>query len=69
MPSNWAWTWKHLAACLESGEFAALVQENLQEGLSVGVSGTPGFFVGSQFVSGAQPYSVFEEAIEAALGQ
>ena len=56
-------------ACLESGEFAALVQENLQEGLSVGVSGTPGFFVGSQFVSGAQPYSVFEEAIEAALGQ
>ncbi|MDO4762177.1 MAG: thioredoxin domain-containing protein [Corynebacterium sp.] len=30
---------------------------------SLGVTGTPGFLVGEQFVSGAQPYAVFEQAI------
>lgn len=37
------------------------------EGTAMGVSGTPAAIIGKQFVSGAQPYSVFQLAIEAAL--
>jgi len=57
------------AACLESGMHNQAIDDDLQEGLSVGVSGTPAFFVGGRFISGAQPYQVFQQAIEAALGE
>lgn len=36
-----------------------------QEAQGMGVSGTPAFVVGTQFVSGAQPLSEFERIIEA----
>lgn len=53
--------------CLMSGEFAAKVQQSLQHGSNIGVSGTPGFFVNGRMISGACPYSVFESAINAEL--
>jgi protein-disulfide isomerase len=53
--------------CLESERYAAEVKADLQEGAGFGVSGTPAFFVNGQFISGAQPYEVFQAAIEAAL--
>ncbi len=55
------------ATCIESGETAAQVQAELERGLAAGVTGTPAFFVNDWFVSGAQPYEVFQETIEAAL--
>jgi protein-disulfide isomerase len=55
--------------CLETQVHAAAVKADLNEGLSVGVTGTPAFFVGGSFISGAQPYAVYEQAIEQALGQ
>lgn len=33
-------------ACLESGKFDSQIQANEQEGASIGISGTPGFYVG-----------------------
>jgi protein-disulfide isomerase len=54
--------------CVASGSYEADINADLQEGMSVGVSGTPSFIVGGQFISGAQPYEAFEQAIEAALG-
>jgi protein-disulfide isomerase len=54
-------------ACLESGETAAQVQSELQQGQALGVSGVPAFFINDWFVSGAQPFEVFQETIEAAL--
>ena len=54
-------------ACLESGETAAQVQADAERGQAAGVSGAPGFFVNDWFVSGAQPFEVFQEVIEAAL--
>tara|TARA_Y100000034_G_scaffold67371_1_gene81273 strand:- start:7854 stop:8927 length:1074 start_codon:yes stop_codon:yes gene_type:complete len=54
-------------SCLDSGKFVADVQADLTYGQQLGVSGTPGFFVNGQLVSGAQPYSVFEQLIEAGL--
>lgn len=56
-----------LTSCLQEEVYAAAVDRDLQEGLSLGVSGTPAFFVGGRFISGAQPYEVFQQAIESAL--
>ena len=53
--------------CLDSGAMAAEVQKDLSDGSSYGVQGTPAFFVNGQMISGAQPYSVFEQVIEAEL--
>lgn len=53
--------------CLGNQIYAQAVADDLMEGLSVGVSGTPAFFVNEEFISGAQPYEVFVQVIEAAL--
>lgn len=53
--------------CLSSGEMKREVEKDLADGKRYGVSGTPAFFVNGQLISGAQPYSVFMEAIEKAL--
>jgi protein-disulfide isomerase len=55
------------AACLESGETAAQVQAQMEQGRAMGVRGTPAFFINDWFISGAQPFEKFQEAIEAAL--
>ncbi len=59
-------------SCLDSGEFADEVQADLDYGASVGVQGTPAFFIFSdsnnvQLVSGAQPYANFKQVIDAEL--
>jgi protein-disulfide isomerase len=53
--------------CLTSGKYQANVAQERQEAINNGVRGTPGFLVNGQLVSGAQPYSVFEQAITQAL--
>jgi protein-disulfide isomerase len=64
--------------CLDSGKQAAKIRADLADGRQAGVSGTPGFFVGLtqssgptfkavKFISGAQPYANFKDAIEAVL--
>ncbi len=60
-------------ACIDSGETAAEVAQDEQDGASFGIQGTPGFFIGKtsgssvQLISGAYPYAAFEQVIEAAL--
>jgi protein-disulfide isomerase len=54
-------------ACLESGETATQVQTELEQGEAAGVSGVPAFFINDWFLSGAQPFEVFQETIEAAM--
>jgi len=53
--------------CLDSGKYAQAVEKDVEEGNRAGVSGTPAFFVNGRFLSGAQPFSAFQEAIEDAL--
>ena len=55
------------AACLESGETAAQVQAEYERGEAAGVRGVPSFFINDWFISGAQPFEVFQQVIEAAL--
>ena len=49
--------------CLDSDQFEDAIDADLAEGVSLGVNGTPAFFINGYFISGAQPYSVFEQAI------
>jgi protein-disulfide isomerase len=53
--------------CLSSGQYEEAVLANFDEGAGIGVSGTPAFFVGAEFVDGAQPFEVFQQALEAQL--
>jgi protein-disulfide isomerase len=53
--------------CLDSGKYKQEVLDETAAGKSYGVSGTPSTFVNGQIVVGAQPFSVFQQAIDAAL--
>lgn len=53
--------------CLDSSEFANKVQQDLQEGQSFGVNGTPTTFVNGELVEGAVPYDQLKAAVERAL--
>jgi protein-disulfide isomerase len=53
--------------CLDSGKHTSEVQNDIREGESYGVGGTPAFFINGRLVSGAQPFSVFQQVIDAAL--
>ena len=52
------------SSCLESHQHQPGVLAELEEGSQLGIRGTPGFFLNGNFLSGAQPYQVFEDAIQ-----
>jgi len=54
-------------SCVNSGKYSSNVAADLQYGSSIGISGTPGFFINGRILSGAQPFSVFQQIIEEEL--
>ena len=50
--------------CLDSGEKKTLVDKDTKYGASLGVQGTPGFFINGKFLGGAFPFSAFKEIID-----
>jgi len=63
-------------SCLDRGKYAAEVQKDFDDGVAVGVRGTPSFFIGKTrsddtiqgtFLSGALPAPIFRQAIDNAL--
>ena len=54
-------------ACLDGGKYAAAITKDTAEGAQAGVTGTPAFFINGRFLSGAQPFASFQDAIEEAL--
>ncbi|OQY66067.1 hypothetical protein B6D29_03285 [Microgenomates bacterium UTCPR1] len=50
--------------CLDSGEKKSLVDKDATYGQSLGVQGTPGFFINGKFLGGAFPFSAFKEIID-----
>jgi protein-disulfide isomerase len=52
-----------LATCLESGKWDDAVDGDVAEGASLGVRGTPTFFVNGYPLVGAHPFETFERAI------
>ncbi len=53
--------------CIDSGKMEAEVNKDLADGSSLGVRGTPAFFVNGRLMSGALPFSEIEKVIEAEL--
>ncbi|MFH0979579.1 MAG: thioredoxin domain-containing protein [Candidatus Roizmanbacteria bacterium] len=53
--------------CLDSGEKKSLVEKDTAYGSSVGIQGTPGFFVNGKLLAGAFPYEFFKEIIDKEL--
>jgi peptidylprolyl isomerase len=59
--------------CLDGGETAAIVQKDIQDmdsyaqALGLTSYGVPTFFINGVYLSGAQPFSVFKQVVEAAL--
>ena len=57
-------------SCLDSGETTAEVQKDQQDGLAIGIQGTPGFLIGktnsnrAQVISGAYPFDAFQKVID-----
>jgi protein-disulfide isomerase len=57
--------------CMNSGKFESEIQKDFADGQAAGVRGTPGFIIlkgdsGTGVpISGAQPFAVFQQAIEA----
>lgn len=45
-------------------EIQALIDKNFQSGVSLGVSGTPAFFINGRRLSGALPFAEFQRVIE-----
>jgi protein-disulfide isomerase len=54
-------------ACIDSRKYQSEVQKDFTDGVAAGVTGTPTFFINGQKLVGAQPYAVFQAAIDAAL--
>lgn len=59
-------------ACIESGDMADDISDDLEDGQASGISGTPGFWIlgsdgESRQISGAYPYETFAEAFEEML--
>jgi protein-disulfide isomerase len=63
-------------ACLEQGKYATKVEKNYADGSAVGITGTPGFFIGKTgangtiegtFIRGAQPIVAFRQVIDRLL--
>ena len=51
----------------ESDSVEAVIDKNFQSGVSLGVTGTPAFFINGRRLSGALPFSEFERIIEEEL--
>ena len=53
--------------CVDGETFASAVQADLADARNQGFTGTPTFLIGGQRIVGAQPFTVFQAAIDAAL--
>ncbi len=55
-------------SCLSSGKHRGDVQKEMASGKTLGVTGTPAFFINGRFLSGAQPFTAFKKIIDEELG-
>ncbi|MBI4895621.1 MAG: DsbA family protein [Candidatus Aenigmarchaeota archaeon] len=58
-----------LDSCIVSGRYDEQFDQEQNEGLSTGVSGTPAFFINGKIIDGAVPYSQIKSAIDVELNK
>ncbi len=56
-----------MKSCLDSGKYDAKLAENTQLASSLGVQGTPGFFINATNFAGAYSFKDMQSAVDAAL--
>ena len=56
-------------ACLGSKKFDAAINQSVQIGQKIGLTGTPGFFINGIAIKGAQPFDVFQRTIDDELAR
>lgn len=56
-------------ACLDSEKYMDEVKKDAADGAEAGVTGTPAFLINNKLLTGAQPFSAFEQMIEAELSK
>lgn len=54
-------------SCMSDGKYLDMVNSNREAARAVGVTGTPTFFLNNEKLSGAQPLSVFSQAISSLI--
>ena len=54
-------------SCLDGKADDSKVQQDITDGQNAGVSATPSFFINGTLVTGAEPYSTFQQTIDADL--
>ncbi len=54
-------------ACLDSGKYRQKIEQEMNEGLALGVRGTPSLVVNGRLIEGGADYRVLRAAVEAAL--
>jgi protein-disulfide isomerase len=54
--------------CIDTRKYKSKVDRDLNEGLKLGVRGTPTFIINGKLISGTKPFSVFKQEIDAILG-
>ncbi len=58
---------KRFEQALDSKRYGAAIDADVAEARSIGITGTPAFFVDGHFLSGAKPYEDFAKLIDAEL--
>ncbi len=58
---------EEFSQCLDSGKYAATVQQDVLDGVKAGVTGTPALFINGLSFSGARSFEKISEAIEVEL--
>lgn len=57
-----------MKSCLDSGKYDNRLQEDVSLAQSIGISGTPGFYLNTAQFAGAYSYTDMESAVKSALG-
>jgi len=56
-------------SCLQSGAFQEAIQKDVDDGLKLGLTGTPAFFINGRLLNGALPLADFVKIIDEELGE
>ena len=64
---------EQFSSCLSTAKYVKEIQNDLNDGRTYGVTGTPGFFIGNQEIGfvelkGAQPFESFKKIIDRQIG-
>ncbi len=53
-----------LVSCLVEGRYAARIDNQNEEARASGITGIPAYIIGDHLIEGAQPYQIFQRAVE-----